>query len=87
MFLSSPVPVSPTQSMVSTLSPVPGAISTSAPLATPTPLSENKLKRLKVFLSPYFCAAILLIFLGLWLVERERQKGNRAGHSHNKFVK
>lgn len=53
---------------------------TSTPTFTPTPVKdviplwEDKINRLKVFFSPFFCGAVLMILPGAWLLWRAVKK-------------
>lgn len=85
---SSPLPsfetAAPTQTfstLKETLTPAPTLPPEQTPTRDISPLWENKIERLKIFLSPYFCFALLMIFLGAWLFWR----GGRR-KKHNKFV-
>jgi len=60
-------PALPTQTLSTLTLPSDVQAQAVSPTPTDTPPMENNTKRLKVFLSPYFCIAALLIILGLWL--------------------
>lgn len=82
---SLPVPSPKPAATTQTVSPLREAEkSTPALMLTPTqaPLRVDKLERLKIFLSPYFCGALLMILLGAWLFWRGRRR-----KKHNKIVR
>jgi subtilisin family serine protease len=63
-----------------TVSPPGEKTPTPTPTPTQIPVKENKINRLKIFLSPVFCGAVFMILLGIWLFWRARK------NVHNKFV-
>lgn len=78
---STPLPSLKPATPTHTVSPPGAASPTPTQTPTATPASEdisvwaNKAERLKVFLSPYFCGAVLLILPGVWLLWRAAKKG------------
>lgn len=65
------------------------ADATPTPTSTPTaalassPAPSHRAERLKVFLSPMFCGALVMILLGIWLFWLARKRKQRL---HNKIV-
>jgi len=80
--LASLTPVTPTQTL-SALEAAPAFTASISPTPTSAPVNENKINRLKIFFSPLFCTAVILIFLGILLFLRSR---NTKRPHHNKFV-
>jgi thermitase len=81
-----PLPTGLAASPTATNSPrAADATPTSTPTATlvPSPTPSQRAERLKVFLSPMFCSALLMILLGVWLLWLARRRKQR---SHNKIV-
>lgn len=86
--MSPPLPTLTPATGTQTVSPPAETTPTPTPTQTPTPAQDvtplwgNKVERLKILLSPYFCGAVLMILLGLWLFHLGRKKRG----FHNRFV-